>query len=168
VSTSLVSHIDILPTLLDYAGMEIPASLQGLSLRPALEEPCASVREHALISWTRFAINHDSFGEFYPIRCLTDGRFKLAINLLDTDEFYDLQEDPYEMTNRISDLALAAVRDRLHDALLAEMDRIRDTARSYRWAHRPWRSAPRLRTPYKGAPARGTPQGFSFQERDPV
>ncbi len=168
MSTSLVSHIDIMPTLLDYAGLEVPASLQGVSLRPTLQDPRASVREHALISWTRFAINHDSFGEFHPIRCVTDGRFKLAINLLDTDEFYDLQEDPYEMTNRIGDAALVAVRDRLHDALLAEMDRIRDTARSYRWAHRPWRSAARPRTPYAGAPGRGAPRGFSFQEREPL
>ena len=166
VSSSLVSHIDILPTLLDYAGLEMPPILQGTSLRTVLTDPRATVREYALISWTRFAINHDSFGEYYPIRCLTDSRYKLAINLLDTDELYDLREDPYEMTNRITDPTLAAERDRLHDALLDEMDRIRDTARSYRWADRPWRSDTRPRPPYKGAPGRGIPAGFCFQGRE--
>ena len=44
------------------------------------------------------------------------------------------------MENRIQDPACAAERDRLHDALLAEMDRIRDPFRSFRWGDRAWRS----------------------------
>ncbi|MBF0244851.1 MAG: sulfatase-like hydrolase/transferase [Planctomycetes bacterium] len=163
VSSSLVSHVDILPTLLDYAGLCCPPSMQGTSLRPLLKDPGAKLHDHALISWSRFAINHDSFGEFYPIRCLTDGRYKLAINLLDTDELYDLEEDPYEMSNRIDDPALSEIRDALHDALLDEMDRIRDTFRSTHWAHRPWRAEPRVQPPYTGVPGRGTPKGFAFQ-----
>lgn len=35
------------------------------------------------------------------MRCIFDGRYKLVINLLDTDEMYDLQEDPDEMVNLI-------------------------------------------------------------------
>ena len=72
-------------------------------LAPTLRDPQTSAREAALVSFHRFAINHDSFGEFYPIRCWTDGRHKLAINLLESDEFYDLARDPYEMDNRILD-----------------------------------------------------------------
>lgn len=163
VSESLVSHIDIMPTMLDYAGLEIPESMQGVSLRPVLEDPAAHVRQFALISWNRFAINHDAFGEFYPIRCVTDGRHKLVINLFETDELYDLSEDPFEMKNRIDDPASAEVRDHLHDQLLDEMDRIRDTFRSYRWAQRPWRTSPRPQPRYHGAPNRPPPPGFSFQ-----
>ncbi len=123
VSESLVSHIDILPTMLDYTGIEIPESLQGRSIRPILSGTSSSVREHTLISWNRFAINHDMWGEFYPIRCMTDGRYKLSVNLFETDELYDTQEDPYELKNRIGDPALVKVRDSLHDSLIQEMDR---------------------------------------------
>lgn len=138
-----------------------------VSLRPVFEDPEARVRDHALISWNRFAINHDSYGEFYPIRCITDGRYKLAVNLFETDELYDMHEDPYEMRNRIDDPAFANIRDDLHDRLLDEMDRIRDTFRSYRWAHRPWRVNPRPQPPYRGAPGRKPPAGFSFQPSTP-
>jgi len=160
VSDSLVSHVDLLPTMLDVAGIERPEVLNGRSIRALLEDPSATVRECAMLSFQRFGIAHDSFGEFYPIRCATDGSYKLVINLLETDELYDLAEDPYELTNRIDDDALAAERDRLHDWLLDEMDRIRDPFRSFRWGRRPWRQA---REAFYWRKGRGIPNGFSFQ-----
>jgi N-sulfoglucosamine sulfohydrolase len=45
---SLVSSIDIGPTILDLAGVEAPKSLQGVSFQPVLMNPNASVREFAL------------------------------------------------------------------------------------------------------------------------
>ena len=160
-SHSLVSHVDLLPTMLDMAGIERPEALNGTSFRPVLNDPTAQVRDHALINYHRFAINHDDWGEFYPIRCVTNGRHKLAINLFDSDEFYDLREDPYEMTNRISDPACAETRDHLHDQLLEEMDRIRDPFRSFHWGDRAWRSARQVF--YSGGKRRSRPQGFPFQ-----
>jgi uncharacterized sulfatase len=161
VSNSVLSHVDIIPTLLDYAGLERPEVLNGVSQRPTFEEPSKTSREKALINFHRFAINHDSSGEFYPIRCVTDGRLKLIINFLETDELYDLSEDLGEMVNRIDDPVLASQRDELHDWLLLEMDRIRDPFRSYRWGNRSWRS---VRKPfYSGGPSRGRPRGFPFQ-----
>ena len=163
ISHALVNHLDILPTLLDFAGIDIPESMQGVSFRPVLEQEGASTRDHTMISFNRFAINHDQFGSFYPIRCVVDGRYKLAINLLDTDELYDLQDDPGEMTNRIEDPALAEVRDRLHDALLAEMDRSRDPFRSPHWGIRPWRRASEIY--FWGGTNRRPPEGFPFESK---
>lgn len=165
-SHSLVSHLDILPTMLDSVGIRCPEVLHGTSLAPVLLNPEASVRETAMINFHRFAINHDSFGEFYPIRCVTDGRYKLAINLFETDEFYDLMKDPYEMENLIDDPGCAHERDRLHDALLAEMDDIRDPFRSFRWGKRPWRSV--REAFYFGGAGRPLPIGFPFQARPPA
>ncbi|MBQ4564346.1 MAG: hypothetical protein IJA58_07680, partial [Lachnospiraceae bacterium] len=54
-------------------------------------------------------------------------------------EFYDLQEDPYELHNLINDERYAAERDRLHDAILDRMCRDRDPFRGYYWDNRPWR-----------------------------
>lgn len=161
VSRSLVSHIDILPSMLDLAGLTVPPSLHGRSMRAVLEDPAANCRDTALISFNRFAINHDDFGEFFPIRCLTDGRYKLVINLFDIDELYDMEADPHEMSNRIEDASLADVRDALHDQLLDEMDRIRDPFRSYRWGDRAWRS---VRQPFfYGGKRREKPRGFFFE-----
>ena len=166
VSQAVVSHVDILPTMLDLAGLDVPESLHGVSLVSALHDSDTSAREAALVNFHRFAINHDSSGEFYPIRCLASARYKLVINLLESDEFYDLERDPYEMENRILDPACAGERDRLHDAMLAEMDRIRDPFRSFHWGDRAWRSV--RRAFYSGGPNRPLPQGFSFQARPPL
>jgi uncharacterized sulfatase len=160
VSHSLVSHLDLIPTMLDLAGIEIPESLQGVSLRTTLSDPSATARDYAMVNFHRFAINHDSFGGFFPIRCITDGRYKLAINLLDTDEFYDLAMDPLETHNSINDQNYSEVRDQLHDALLEEMDRIRDPFRSFHWGDRSWRCT---RSAFYRGPSRRRPQGFPFE-----
>jgi uncharacterized sulfatase len=166
VSQTAVSHVDIIPTMLELAGLEVPEILHGRSLLPLLKysTDAADTSERqrwAFISWHRFAVVHDSYGEFYPIRCVTDGRFKLSINMFDADEFYDLETDPFEMVNKITDPSCRGIRDRLHDRLLEEMDRIQDPYRSWRWGNRPWR---RVRQPfYKGGSLRRKPAGFSFE-----
>lgn len=163
ISHQLISHLDILPTMLDFAGVNVPETMQGYSLRPLFEHEDASTRDSVMVSFNRFAINHDQFGAFYPIRCIVDGRYKLAVNLLDTDELYDLKRDPGEMTNRIEDSSLANVRDSLHDTLLAEMDRSRDPFRSPLWGIRPWRKASDLF--YWGGTNRRAPAGFPFESK---
>lgn len=64
---------------------------------------------------------------------------RAAVVMCDTDEFYDMQTDAAEVHSRITDAAVAAERDRLHDALLANMNATRDLYRGYQWAARPWR-----------------------------
>jgi len=44
VSNSLISSIDIAPTLLELAGVEIPNDMQGLSFSAILENPSAEIR----------------------------------------------------------------------------------------------------------------------------
>lgn len=135
-----VSHIDLLPTLLDIAGIARTDALHGESLLPLMR---GETDDHAdvLIEFNRYEIEHDSFGGFIPMRALVDDGFKLVINLFDTDELYDRVADPDEMVNLIDDPAYAEVRDRLHDRLLKRMDDIRDPYRAYRWAVRPWRKS---------------------------
>ncbi|MCK6370205.1 MAG: sulfatase-like hydrolase/transferase [Gammaproteobacteria bacterium] len=160
VSDALASHVDLLPTMLDLCGLAQPPILQGRSLGPVLVDPTARVRDYTLLEFHRYAINNDSFGEFYPVRCVVDTQYKLVINLFETDELYDLRNDPYEMNNCLGDPRLADARDRLHDWLLAEMDRIRDPFRSFRWGNRPWRQA--REQFYFGGANRERPPGFPF------
>ena len=90
-----------------------------------------------------------------------------AINLMDIDELYDLEQDPHELINLIDDPAYAEIRDRLHDWLLADMDRIQDPLRGNVWRRRPWRD---VRTEQKfyfleNRPGLGLPGTFDFDPR---
>ncbi|MCL4484056.1 MAG: sulfatase [Bacteroidetes bacterium] len=99
---SFISSLDFAPTLLDYAGVEIPGSMQGRSIRPILE---GSVPE----DWRTSFFYHyfDQFGvpEHYGLRT---EKFKL-INFVGPGisdwEFYDLKNDPKEMKNQINNPA---------------------------------------------------------------
>ncbi len=166
VSHSLISHLDIMPMMLEECGIEIPDMLNGVSFLPVLKNPDIKVRDFAMISFTRFAINHDGFGEFFPIRAATDNRFKLIINLLETDEMYDLKNDPYEMKNIIYDKEYIEIRNQLHDYILDEMDRISDPFRSSRWGIREWRRVRKIY--YLPSKNRLKPKGFPFQPTSPT
>ena len=141
-----VSHIDIVPTILEHFGMAVPRLLEGRSLAPCLRDPGVRVNEAVFLEFGRYEVDHDGFGGFQPLRCIFDGRYKLGINLLSTDELYDLEEDPAEMTNLIEAPRSASIRDRLHDLLLDWMNRTRDPFRGSCWERRPWRADARPAT----------------------
>lgn len=130
-----VSHIDLLPTIMKYFDMDIPDVLQGAPLQD-IEH---NTRRDVFTEYTRYECDHDGFMGYQPIRCIFDGRYKLVINLLSSDEFYDLETDPYEMKNLILDEKYAKERDEMHDRLLAHMNNTRDVYRGYYWKTRPWR-----------------------------
>jgi arylsulfatase A-like enzyme len=91
-------NIDFGPTMLDYAGMNIPSVMQGVSLRPLLRgvEP-ADWRKSIFYAYYNRTPKH------WGIR---NERYKL-IRFPDTEavEFYDLHEDPTEMYNRAAEPA---------------------------------------------------------------
>lgn len=132
-----VSHIDLLPTLMGLAGIAKPPMLPGDDLLTIVAEP--TTERGVMVEFNRYEIEHDSFGGFIPVRAWVESDYKLVLNLLTSDELYDRHADPDEMHNLIEDPSHGEARDRLHDRLLAYMDRIRDPFRSYQWATRPWR-----------------------------
>ncbi len=138
-SQQLVSHIDLSGTLMDFFGFEVPKTLEGVSMLPLLKDPNASVRKEVFIEWGRYEVDHDGFGGVQPIRCICDGRYKLAINLMVGDELYDLDTDPSELRNLIDSPEHATVRNDLHDRLLNWMNESRDPFRGYYWGRRSWR-----------------------------
>jgi len=140
VSANLVTHIDVLPTVLSASGEgTLSPQLHGRSMLPMLHDLSRPTNAEIFVEFGRYEIDHDGFGGFQPIRCIRDPRYKLVINLLCHDELYDLQSDPGEMTNLIESSAHATLRDRLHDKLIDWMNRTRDPFRGYYWLRRPWR-----------------------------
>jgi len=95
----LVSGLDILPTVLDYAGITAPASLEGRSLRPLVERKSVPWREFV-------AAECRAFGDARMIRT---ARYKyIAFATGDNrEQFFDLEHNPGETKNLVADSALA-------------------------------------------------------------
>jgi len=108
-SDALLTHMDIVPTVLEAAGAEIPPETDGRSLLPLAQDPAADWRDDLMCQ------HHGHLGELRFQRMLRWGDCKYVAHLRDSDELYDLKADPYELTNRIDDPAMADV--------LAEMRR---------------------------------------------
>jgi uncharacterized sulfatase len=141
-----VSHIDIVPTIMESIGLPVPRLLEGKSLRPAFEDPRTRTNEAIFMEFGRYETDHDSAGGFQPVRAVFDGRLKLTVNLLTSDELYDLDTDPEELVNLIDSADHQIMRDLLHDELLDWMNRTRDPFRGYYWERRPWRTDARPAT----------------------
>lgn len=134
------SHIDLAPTILDYMGVAAPVMMEGKSMLPQIHDVSVRINDVVFTEFTRYEVDHDGFGGLQMMRAAIDGRYKLSVNLLDTDELYDMEKDPAEVHNLIYDEASAGHRDRLHDAMLDWMNRTRDLYRGYQWSARPWRT----------------------------
>jgi arylsulfatase A-like enzyme len=87
---SLCYLLDIFPTLCDYAGLSVPATVEGLSLKPAIEEPGKRLRNSLLLAYRHFQ------------RGITDGDWKLIkyhAGKQTMTQLFDLRTDPHEMKN---------------------------------------------------------------------
>ncbi|MFP6752317.1 MAG: sulfatase/phosphatase domain-containing protein, partial [Pirellulaceae bacterium] len=92
VNQDLVSNVDFAPTLLEYAGLEPDPRMQGRSITPLLSGKAPSDWRKA-IWYAYWAGGHPHWG-------MRSERYKLALFPgTDEFEFYDLREDPREMTN---------------------------------------------------------------------
>ncbi|MDF7808356.1 sulfatase [Pontiellaceae bacterium B12219] len=75
VTDALAQYCDVLPTLIDAAGGEVPAELDGKSLLPLLTGKTKKHRDEAF-----FVYNSGPEGPPFASRAVTDGRFKLMWN----------------------------------------------------------------------------------------
>jgi arylsulfatase A-like enzyme len=106
-SDALVSLIDLLPTLCDLTGVRAPNDVDGLSLRPVLEQLAPQVRD------TVFAEYYGKQAWRVPIRMARTARWKYVRYLSYGEELYDLAADPGELRNLAGEPGAAADRARL-------------------------------------------------------
>lgn len=99
----LVQNIDYAPTLLDFAGLEIPGDIQGESLKPLLTGTNEPWRDALYYHYYEFPNEHGT-RKHDGVR--TD-RYKLIhfYEFPESWELYDLKTDPREMHNLIADSA---------------------------------------------------------------
>jgi arylsulfatase A-like enzyme len=114
VEERFVSLLDIAPTVLDAADRSQPPEYDGQSLFDLY-------RDHT-DSW-RGRITAEFHGHFfaYEQRMIRDNRYKLVCNEHDIPELYDLQADPDELTNLVTDPAYGNVSTRLYSGLVDEL-----------------------------------------------
>ena len=134
-----VSHIDLPATVLDWFKLARPVMLEGRSLLAQARDVTLPTGRPAFVEFARYEINHDGFGGFQPMRAVVTDTWRLALHLVDTDELYNIEDDPHCMHNRINDPACADIRNQLHDSILDWMNETRDPFRGYQWQARPWR-----------------------------
>ena len=114
-----ISHIDLVPTLLDLMDEPVPDHLQGTSRVNVMDGSASLADNDVFIEWNG-ADGHPRPGEAEvnpgmsaPWRTvISSDRWKLNLSTRDTCELFDLNTDPYEQTNRFTD---PAVQDRVTD-----------------------------------------------------
>ena len=119
-----VSLVDVAPTLLDVAGIPVPEEMQGRSILPLLHG--------STIDWP--TEHFTQISESQVGRSVRTGRWKYIVTAPDADGWYDsgaeryveqalydLQADPYELTNLVGVTSHRAVANRLAERLKARM-----------------------------------------------
>ena len=101
--SALVQNIDLAPTLLTAAGVDVPDEVHGIALQPVLSGSTPEDWRKDILYQYFDGGTPESRGAYNMPRHngVRDSRFKL-IQFFDYDEweFYDLQVDPRELTNR--------------------------------------------------------------------
>ncbi|MBK3517529.1 sulfatase-like hydrolase/transferase [Carboxylicivirga marina] len=98
----LTGNHDMAPTILDYAGIAIPDNMDGVSLKPLMDGTQTSVKQHQMVvqAWGSnpthaLTVLQDNYKYMYW--------FYGGLGLTPQEEMYDLDNDPEEMNNLVSD-----------------------------------------------------------------
>jgi len=118
VVPDVVSHIDILPTILDTLSLTIPKGVQGISLRGPIPTDRAVVAEafpSTPTAKSSLVINRVE-------RALRYGPYKLIVHEKGANELFDLQTDPREEHSLLlTDPQLAAAMEKRFKSWLAQV-----------------------------------------------
>lgn len=117
VNNTLVQNIDYAPTFLDIAGVTIPSWMQGLSLKPLLQNANATLTRQSL---------YYHFYEVYadhavlPHLGIRTNLYKLIyFYTVNEWELYDLKKDPQELHNVYNSKAYQGIQQTIMKKLLA-------------------------------------------------
>lgn len=120
VRSELVSEVDLLPTILDAAGVAVPPTTEammteGRSLRPLINGDVAA-------DWRKYLfaeMNYHGPAIYRPSRSVRDSRYKLIKSYPPLDRgpnglaLFDLKKDRFETRNLVENQAYAAILNRL-------------------------------------------------------
>ncbi|MDM0627311.1 arylsulfatase [Clostridium perfringens] len=105
---------DIMPTLLDFAHISIPDSVEGLSLKDLIEE-----RDY---TWREYIHGEHSFGEDSNHYIVTKKDKFLWFSQRGEEQYFDLEKDSKELTNLINSEEYKERIDYLRKILIKELE----------------------------------------------
>ena len=112
---AITSLVDIAPTILEAAGLQVPAAMQGASQLPLVQGSAEKIRDSLLIE-----NREDSKGQFYQKMLVTD-QHKLVYYHGDTEgELYDMQQDPDQYDNLWENQKQRSLKQKLLGKLTGE------------------------------------------------
>ncbi len=121
VNTDLLSHYDLVPTLLNYVGLDLGESdeLPGRSFVPVLNGESMGANRPVIV-----------LDEYGPTRMIRNDSMKYVHRYPDgPNEFYDLAADPEETTNEIDNPAFESSIERMRAELQEWFDRYTEPER---------------------------------------
>ena len=121
-SSTLVSLVDVFPTLLDVVGLSGAANMDGKSLLPLVKGKSLG-REAVFVQYD----GNGSLGSAQ--RCVLKGDYKLIVDMFKDETFlelYDMKKDPQEKNNLIFERSHEKVSDELISELIGYMTRTED------------------------------------------
>jgi arylsulfatase A-like enzyme len=142
---AIIENVDFAPTMLDFAGGEVPAGVQGASFRSLLEtgEEPADWKQEAYYRYWMHMVHHDNPAHLgirskthkliYYYGCNYDGGYQTPAGW----ELYDLQNDPHETRNLYGDPAKADLVAKLKSRLAAARERCGDDGSHFGGRRRP-------------------------------
>lgn len=108
-SDALVELLDVMPTLMEAAGLPVPAHVQGRSLWPILRGEGDPQTHRPFVRceyYDALGLSDGSFGTMYR-----DRQYKLVVyHGHKLGELYDLQDDPHEFNNLWNDAEHQALK----------------------------------------------------------
>jgi len=118
MAEEVVELRDVMPTLLEAAGLPIPETVDGRSLLPLLDAPAADWRPYI------HGEHCTCYAPEQEMQYVTDGRRKLVwLPRIGEQQFFDLEAGPGELRNLIADPARQQEIDRWRGYLVGELEK---------------------------------------------
>lgn len=110
--SNVVELMDVMPTLLDAAGLAIPACVEGKSVLPLLDNASAPWRQY---------IHGEHFLGNCSVHYITNGKQKYIWYSHGREQFFNLTADPHELCDLIDDVMYQEAVARFRAALVTEL-----------------------------------------------
>lgn len=122
-SNHMIMNLDIAPTLLDIAGVEVPDDMQGESFLPLLTNRSAEGRD--AIYYHYYENGEHAVSPHFGIKT---ERYKLIrfYKRVESWELYDLKKDPRELNNLYGDKKLRRTQEKLKEKLKGLIEQYED------------------------------------------
>ena len=107
VSDELQSTVDLAPTFLAAAGIEVPRTMSGMNMLDSWHGTRSDIRNHVIVE-------NQHQPTTMHMRSFIDSRYKITIHYnREYGELYDLKEDPGELINRWEHPEYAEIKSNL-------------------------------------------------------